>query len=163
MKAKTLIYLQEHKLTHLEDLYDAVEAAHEKAKESLSNLKALEAELATKKELQKQVAAYRAGKKLYVEYKSLPKKKQQEFYESNRQTLMLFEASVRYFKEHDIQELPSGKSLRSEIEDLISKKNDSYNEYREAKAHEKELQLAKDNILKALEIQEPKREEKREK
>ena len=116
-----------------------------------------------KKELPKKVAAYRAGKKLYDEYKSLPKKKQLEFYENNRQTLMLFEASVRFFKEHDIKKLPSAKTLRGEIEDLISKKNDRYNEYREAKAHEKELQLAKDNILKALEIQEPKREEKREK
>ena len=163
MKAKTLIYLQEQKLTHLEDLYDAVDAAHEKTKHSLANLKELEVELAAKKELQKQVAAYLAGKKLHDEYKILPKKKQQEFYESNRQPLMLFEASVRYFKEHDIQELPSGKSLRSEIEDLISKKNDSYNEYREAKAHEKELRLAKDNILKTLEIQEPKREKKHEK
>ena len=163
MKAKTLIYLQEHKLTHLEDLYDAVDAAHEKAKESLTNLKAIETELAEKKELQKQLAAYRAGKKLYDEYKSLPKKKQQEFYENNRQALMLFKASVRHFKEHNIKKLPSGKSLRDEIEDLVSKKNDGYNEYREAKAHEKELQLAKDNILETLEIQEPKREVKREK
>ena len=163
MKAKTLIYLQKHKLTHLEDLYDAVDAAHEKTKESLADLKAIEAELATKKELQKQVAAYRAGKKLFDEYKRLPKKKQQELYENNRQTLMLFEASVRYFKEHDIKKLPAAKVLRDEIEDLISKKNDSYNGYREAKAHEKELQLAKENIYETLEIQEPKREEKREK
>ena len=163
MKAKTLIYLQKHKLTCLEDLYDAVDAAHEQTKKCLANLKAIETELAEKKELQKQVAAYRAGKKLYDEYKNLPKKKQQEFYENNRQTLMLFEASVKYFKEHDIKKLPSGKSLRGEIENLISKKNNSYNEYREAKAHEKELRLAKDNILKTLEIQEPKREEKREK
>ena len=74
MKAKTLIYLQEHKLTHLEDLYDAVDAAHEKTKEGLANLKAIEAELAMKKDLQKQVAAYRASKKLYDEYKTLPKK-----------------------------------------------------------------------------------------
>ena len=124
MKAKTLLYLQEHKLTHLEDLYDAVDAAHENTKESLRTLKAIEAELAMKKDLQKQVAAYRAGKKLYDKYRSLPKKKQQEFYENNR---------------------------------------DGYNEYREAKAHEKELQLAKDNILETLEIQEPKREVKREK
>ena len=163
MKAKTLIYLQKYKLTCLEDLYDAFNAAHEQTKERLSTLKAIETELSMKKELQKQVAAYRAGKKLHDEYKILPKKKQQEFYESNRQTLMLFEASVRYFKEHDIKKLPSAKTLRDEIEDLISKKNDSYNGYRETKAHEKELQLAKDNILKTLEIQEPKREEKREK
>ena len=163
MKAKTLIYLQKHKLTCLEDLYDAFDAAHEQTKERLSTLKAIETELTEKKELPKKVAAYRAGKKLYDEYKSLPKKKQLEFYENNRQTLMLFEASVRFFKEHDIKKLPSAKTLRGEIEDLISKKNDRYNEYREAKAHEKELQLAKDNILKALEIQEPKREEKREK
>ena len=163
MKGKTLIYLQKHKLTCLEDLYDAVDAAHEKTKKSLSTLKAIETELAEKKELQKQVVAYRASKKLYDEYKTLPKKKQQEFYENNRQTLMLFEASVRYFKEHDIKKLPSAKVLRDEIEELISKKNDGYNEYREAKAHEKELQLAKDNILETLEIQEPKREEKHEK
>ena len=160
MKAKTLLYL---KLTYLEDLYDAVDAAHEKTKEGLANLKAIEAELAMKKDLQKQVAAYRAGKKLYDEYKTLPKKKQQEFYENNRQPLMLFEASVRYFKQHDIKKLPSAKALRDEIEDLISKKNDSYNEYREAKAQEKELQLSKNNILETLEIQEPAREEKREK
>ena len=37
MKAKTLIYLQKHKLTCLEDLYDAVDAAHEQTKESPSS------------------------------------------------------------------------------------------------------------------------------
>ena len=159
MKAKTLIYLQKHKLTCLEDLYDAVDAAHEKTKESLANLKAIEAELAEKRELQKQVAAYRAGKKLYDEYKTLPKKKQQEFYENNRQPLMLFEASVRYFKEHDIEKLPSIKALRNEIADLVSKKNDGYNEYRENKKQEKELQIVKDNIMKTLRLQEPDKEQ----
>jgi hypothetical protein len=50
MKAKTLIYLQKHKLTCLEDLYDAFDAAHEQTKERLSTLKAIETELALQKQ-----------------------------------------------------------------------------------------------------------------
>ena len=72
---------------------------------------------------------------------------------------MLFEASVRYFKEHDIEKLPSIKALRNEIADLVSKKNDGYNEYRENKKQEKELQIVKDNIMKTLRLQEPDKEQ----
>ena len=159
--AKTLVYLQEHGLTNLDNLDTTLASAHEKTKESLSRLKAVEEELSAKKEMQKHVAAYHAGKKNYEEYQSLPKKKQHEFYENNRQTLMLFEAAARYLKAQDLKKLPSIKSLQIEIAELISTKNDGYNEYRESKKQEKELQIIKDNIEKMLRQQDdPIREEK---
>ena len=157
--AETLLYLQEHGLTDLTDLDSAIEEVHWKTAASRAELKEIEATLDEKKELQIHVFAYRAGKKLYDEYKALPKRKQKEFYEASRQTLMLFEASVRYFKEHDIEKLPSIKALRNEIADLVSKKNDGYNEYRENKKQEKELQIVKDNIMKTLRLQEPDKEQ----
>ena len=76
---------------------------------------------------------------------------------------MLFEASVRYFKEHDLKKLPSIKALRNEIADLISRKNDGYNEYRKSKSREKELQIVKDNIMKTLRLQEPEHDDYQEK
>ena len=54
--------------------------------------------------------------------------------ESKKVIIAEYEASVRYFKEHDLKKLPSIKFLRNEIADFISKKNDGYNDYRERKS-----------------------------
>ena len=153
--AKTLIYLQENGLTDLDALDAALAEAHEKVKTSRAGVKAIEAELTAKKELQRHVLNARAGKDLHAEYQKLPKKKQEKFYEENRPALMLYDAAMRYFKENGIKTIPTVKRIQDEIEDLTSAKNAGYTEYRDSQKREKELQTVKANIETILRQQEP--------
>ena len=153
--AKTLIYLQENGLTDLDALDAALAEVHEKVKTSRSDIKAIEAELNMKKELQRHVLNARAGKDLHTEYLKLPKKKQEKFYEENRPALMLYDAAMRYFKENGVKTIPTVKRIQDEIEDLTSAKNAGYTEYRESQKREKELQTVKANIETILRQQEP--------
>ena len=153
--AKTLIYLQENGLTDLDALDAALEDAHKKVTTSRTSIKAIEQTLKEKKELQRQVLNAHAGKDLHAEYLKLPKKKQEKFYEENRPALMLYDAAMRYFKENGVKTIPTVKRIQDEIEDLTSKKNDAYTDYRESQKREKELQTVKANIETILRQQEP--------
>ncbi len=159
--AKTLLYLQENGLTDLDELDAALAETHKKTNAALAELKAIEAKLTKKKELQKYVLDARAGKDLYAEYQKLPKKKQEKFYEENRPTLMLYEAAMRYFKENGIKTIPALRRVQDEIAELTSQKNAGYNEYRESRKREKELSTVKANIEKMLRQQEPEIEQER--
>ena len=139
----------------LDALDTALTEAHEKVKTSRAEIKAIEAELNKKKDLQRQVLNAHAGKDLHAEYLKLPKKKQEKFYEENRPALMLYDAAMRYFKENGIKTVPTAKRIQDEIEDLTSAKNAGYTEYRESQKREKELQTVKANIEKMLRLQEP--------
>ncbi len=153
--AKTLIYLQENGLTDLDALDAALAEVHEKVKTSRADIKAIEAKLNKKKDLQRQVLNAHSGKNLHAEYLKLPKKKQEKFYEENRPALMLYDAAMRYFKENGIKTIPTVKRIQDEIEDLTSQKNAGYTEYRESQKREKELQTVKANIETILRQQEP--------
>ena len=74
---------------------------------------------------------------------------------------MLYDASMRYFKENGVKMIPTDKRIQDEIEDLTSAKNAGYTEYRESQKREKELQTVKANIEKMLRLQEPEHEEVR--
>ena len=147
--------MQENGLTDLDALDAALAEVHEKVKTSRSDIKAIEAELNMKKELQRHVLNARAGKDLHTEYLKLPKKKQEKFYEENRPALMLYDAAMRYFKENGVKTIPTVKRIQDEIEDLTSAKNAGYTEYRESQKREKELQTVKANIETILRQQEP--------
>ena len=153
--AKTLLYLQENGLTDLNALDAALTNAHEKVNTARADLKAIEAKMNAKKELQRHVLNARDAKDLHMEYMKLPKKKQEKFYEENRPALMLYDAAMRYFKENEVKMIPTVKRIQDEIEDLTSAKNAGYTEYRESQKREKELQTVKANIEKMLRLQEP--------
>lgn len=159
--AKTLLYLQENGLTDLDNLDVALAESHEKTNTARAELKKIETELASKKELQRHILNARDAKELHAEYQKLPKKKQEKFYEENRPALMLYDAAMRYFKENGVKTIPTAKRVQDEIEGLTSAKNAGYTEYRESQKREKELQTVKANIEKMLRLQEPEHEENR--
>ena len=161
--AKTLLYLQENGLTDLDALDAALAESHEKTKTARADLKKIEAELSAKKELQRHVLNARDAKDLHTEYLKLPKKKQEKFYEENRPALMLYDAAIRYFKGNEVKMIPTVKRIQDEIEELTSRKNAGYTEYRESQKHKKELQTVKANIEKMLRLQEPEIEQGRKK
>ena len=118
-----------------EELDAALVSANADLQDSTAKLKALDAAIREKKELQTQVLAYaktkpaRDGLKAQKTEKarsSLPGTARKRFYHSGR-SRPLFPGAWRF-------KLPSHKALQAEIEQLTAEKNAHYNEYREKKS-----------------------------
>ncbi len=145
--AAALYLYREHGFESPDDLDRAIEAAHAAYEKSTGKLKGIESELKEKRDLRRHLQAYRAAKETAAEYRAIKdQKKREAFYEAHRAPLMLREAAQKYFKEHGIKQLPKISDLNTEIDALISEKNEYYNARRDATAREKELMTIRANI-----------------
>jgi len=149
--ANALILYREYGVESREELDAAIIAAHDDANRNRKMIKKLEAEIRDKKELQQQVQNYVLSKEDYAAYKKIKsKRKKDDFYESHRYTMTLHDAAMRYFDSHGMKKIPTVQMLQSQIEDLISEKNDCYEAYHEAQDQERELRTVRDNIDAAI-------------
>ena len=114
--------------------------AHEMAiKEKDARIKEIEA-------LQQHIFDYSKTRKIYLEYKRLPKAKKAEFYELHRAEIELQEASRAAFDQlPEGTKLPTVKELNAERTRLIQKRQAEYTEYRKVKAKRTEFIHAKQN------------------
>ena len=114
-------------------------------------LKAVEAELYDKKELQKRVLAYANAKPIRDEYKDLKSDRAKaKFHRQHESEFIIMDSAKRYFAEHGITKIPSYKTLQSEIEQLTSQQNELYGELKEKRSEVKRLQTIADNIQKTI-------------
>lgn len=134
-----------------DELDTALVSAYGELQNSTDKLKAVEAALREKKDLQKQVLAYsktkEARKGLKAQKTEKARKAYREQYESD---FIIADAAARYFKEHGISKLPTYKSLQEEIQRLTTEKNALYNDYREKKESVQKLQTVKSNLSQIL-------------
>ena len=152
---QTLIALRQAGLDSYEDLEKALSAAHEEFDSSRKEIKDLEHMISEKTELRSNLLIILNSREIYEKYKGIKDKaKRQAFYKEHEAVFIRRDAAFRYFKSKGITKLPSLKALNTEIEDLISRKNEIYNSYREAGAREKELRQIKSNIDKFLDREE---------
>ena len=119
--------------------------------DSTAKLKALDAAIREKKELQTQVLAYAKTKPARDGLKAQKTEKARSAYrERHEGDFIIADAATRYFRAHGVSKLPSHKALQAEIEQLTAEKNAHYNEYREKKARVKELHTVKSNLSQIL-------------
>ena len=145
--AATLAAYQEQGFSSPEELAAAFEDASSAYDDSRTALKALENELAAKKELQGQVLSYAKTKPVRDGLKAIKSpKKQAEYRRKYESDFIIAESASRYFKAHGITKLPKYKTLQAEIEQLTARKNAAYNDYREKKDRYQTLQTIKRNI-----------------
>ena len=145
--AATLAAYQEQGFSSPEELAAAFNAASSAYDESRTALKALETELAARKELQGQVLSYVKTKSVRDGLKAIRSpKKQTEYRQQHESDFIIAESAARYFKSHGITKLPKYKTLQAEIEQLTARKNAAYNDYREKKDRYQTLQTIKRNI-----------------
>ena len=145
--AATLAAYQEQGFSSPEELDAAFDAASSAYDDSRKALKALENELAAKKELQGQVLSYAKTKPVRDGLKAIKSpKKQAEYRQKYESDFIIAESASRYFKAHGITKLPKYKTLQTEIEQLTARKNAAYNDYREKKARYQTLQTVRRNI-----------------
>ena len=160
--AATLAAYQQYGFSSPEELDEALTAAHADMQESLAGLKALEAAIADKKELQRNLLSYIGTKPARDGLKAQKSEKARKAYRKQHQSnFILVESAARYFKAHGITKLPSRKALQEEIQTLTVQKNAGYNDYREKRERVRQLQTVKGNIDQILR-REPSQQKKQE-
>ena len=160
--AATLAAYQQYGFSSPEELDEALTAAHADMQESLAGLKALEATIADKKELQRNLLSYIGTKPVRDGLKAQKSEKTRRAYREQHQSdFILAESAARYFKAHGITKLPASKALQREIEQLTVQKNAGYNDYREKRERVRQLQTVKGNIDQILR-REPSQQKKQE-
>ena len=118
-----------------EELDAALVSANADLQDSTAKLKALDAAIREKKELQTQVLAYAKTKPARDGLKAQKTEKARSAYrERHESDFIIADAATRYFRAHGVSKLPSHKALQAEIEQLTAEKNAHYNEYREKKS-----------------------------
>ena len=134
-----------------EELDAALVSANADLQDSTAKLKALDAAIREKKELQTQVLAYAKTKPARDGLKAQKTEKARSAYrERHESDFIIADAATRYFRAHGVSKLPSHNALQAEIERLTAEKNAHYNEYREKKARVKELHTVKSNLSQIL-------------
>ena len=145
-----------------EGLDEALVSANADLQSSAAELKAAEAALREKKDLQKQVLAYSKTRNVRQGLKAQKTDKARKAYrERHESDFIIADAAARYFREQGIKKPPAYKALQAEIERLTAEKNARYNDYRTKKERVRELQTMKSN-LSQMRRGEPSRQKKQE-
>ena len=145
-----------------EGLDEALVSANADLQSSAAELKAAEAALREKKDLQKQVLAYSKTRNVRQGLKAQKTDKARKAYrERHESDFIIADAAARYFREQGIKKPPAYKALQAEIERLTAGKNARYNDYRAKKERVRELQTMKNN-LSQMRRGEPGRQKKQE-
>ena len=149
--AKSVAELERYGFRSLEDLQTALAIAKTEESECRYALKAVEAELDDKKELQKRVLAYANTKPIRDEYRALKTDRAKaKFREKHESEFIIMDSAKRYFSERGITKIPSYKVLQADIERMTSQQNELYEELKEKRSEVKRLQTIKDNIERTL-------------
>ena len=145
-----------------EGLDEALVSANADLQSSAAELKAAEAALREKKDLQKQVLAYSKTRNVRQGLKAQKTDKARKAYrERHESDFIIADAAARYFREQGIKKPPAYKALQAEIERLTAGKNACYNDYRTKKERVRALQTMKSN-LSQMRCGEPSRQKKQE-
>jgi len=146
--AKTLIYLQENKLTEYKKLEEKTKEAAQKFDDLAVQIKQKEKRLAEITTLQKNIGAYSKTRNIYVEYKKSGYNK--KFYAEHKNEIELHKSAKKAFDELKLNKIPSIKELQTEYATVLAEKKKLYSGYKEAKEILKELVNAKSNTDRLL-------------
>jgi hypothetical protein len=148
--AKTLIYLQENGLDDYGALVKAADASSKKYHEISDKTKANNERMKEISELQKQIGTYGKTREVYAQYRKLPQKKKDAFYNEHSGDIILCEAAKRYFDSLGFQKLPSINGLKQEYAVLYAENKKLYSDQKRERAKMMELLTAKSNTDRIL-------------
>ena len=148
--AKTVIYLQEKGLTDFGELEKACDAAVQKFNDLSDRTKAASARMKDISELQKHIGAYIKTREVYTQYRKLPSRKQEKFYNEHSSEIRSCQAAKRYFDSLGLKKLPSMQSLKQEYAMLQAENKKRYPEQKQAREKMIELLTAQNNVEQIL-------------
>ena len=142
--SKTLLFLQEQKISSAEELRERAAEATERYHAMGDSIKAAETRLAEIAVLKTHIINYAKTRPVYDAYRKSGYSK--KFLEAHREEITLHKAAKAAFDEAGLQKLPKVKELDAEFAELLTKKKASYPDYRKARNEMQELVRAQKNV-----------------
>ena len=142
--SKTLLFLQEQKISSTEELRERAAAATERYHTMGDSIKAAEARLTEIAVLKTHIINYVKTRPVYDAYRKSGYSK--KFLEAHREEITLHKAAKAAFDEAGLQKLPKVKELDAEFADLLTKKKATYPDYRKVRNEMQELVRAQKNV-----------------
>ena len=142
--SKTLLFLQEQKISSADELQDRAAAATERYHAMGDSIKAAEARLTEIAVLKTHIINYAKTRPAYDAYRKSGYSK--KFLEAHREKITLHKAAKAAFDEAGMKKLPKVKELDAEYAELLIKKKAAYPDYRKARDEMQELMKAQKNV-----------------
>ena len=159
--SKTLIFLQENKLTNMDELNSRGKSATKRFHELQETIKAADKRMAEISELRTQIIQYAKTREVYAAYRKAGYGKR--FRAEHEAEILLHQAAKEFFDKQGIKKLPKVKELNAEYTELLRQKKAAYPEYRKAREEMQRLLRAQKNIERffAEETPQPDRQQSR--
>ena len=157
----TLIFLQENKLTNMDELNSRGKSATKRFHELQETIKAADKRMAEISELRTQIIQYAKTREVYAAYRKAGYSKR--FRAEHEAEILLHQAAKEFFDKQGIKKLPKVKELNAEYTELLRQKKAAYPEYRKAREEMQRLLRAQKNIERffAEETPQPDRQQSR--
>ena len=142
--SKTLIFLQENKISDLDVLNSKVEGAVQHLHELQKRLQETEQRMADISELRTQIIHYARTREVYAAYRKSGYSK--KFLAEHEGDILLHKTAKAFFDKQNLNKLPRVKDLNAEYEALKAQKKELYPEYRRAREEMQQLLRAQKNL-----------------
>ena len=154
--SKTLLFLQEQKISSAEELRERAATATERYHAMGDSIKAAEARLTEITVLKTHIINYAKTRPAYDAYRKSGYSK--KFLEAHREEITLHKAAKAAFDESNLKTLPKVKELDAEFAELLTKKKAAYPVYRKARNEMQELVRAQKNVERFFAEEKPAQE-----
>ena len=154
--AKTILFLQEHKISSYEELKAITDERSGKVRQLMDSMKAKEALLAENKKYQKAIVDYGRTRKTFVAYKKSGYSK--KFYAEHEAELLIYKAAEEVYKNAPGRKIPPMQELRDEYGRILAEKKSEFLEYAQIKKDMNEYLIAKKNLELLYQQEEEKKE-----
>lgn len=154
--AKTILFLQEHKISSYEELKAITDERSGKVRQLMDSMKAKEALLAENKKYQKAIVDYGKTRKTFVAYKKSGYSK--KFYAEHEAELLIYKAAEEVYKNAPGRKIPPMQELRDEYGRILAEKKAEFLEYAQIKKDMNEYLIAKKNLELLYQQEEEKKE-----
>ena len=154
--AKTILFLQEHKISSYEELKAITDERSGKVRQLMDSMKAKEALLAENKKYQKAIVDYGKTRKTFVAYKKSGYSK--KLYAEHEAELLIYKAAEEVYKNAPGRKIPPMQELRDEYGRILAEKKAEFLEYARIKKDMNEYLIAKKNLELLYQQEEEKKE-----
>ena len=142
--SKTLIFLQEQKISSADELKERADAALSHYHELGDSIKAAEQRMTEIAVLRAHIVNYAKTRPVYDVYRK--SEYSSKFLEAHREEITLHKTAKAAFNESGLKKLPKVKDLNAEYSALLTMKKALYPEYRKARDEMQEIVKAQKNV-----------------
>ena len=158
--SQTMIYLEENGLLDLDTLNEQAATASATYHDLSKKIKSAEQRMTEIKILQQHIVNYSKTRNIYVGYRKAGYSK--KYLAEHEADILLHKAAKKYFDDQGLEKLPTYQSLQKEYAELMTQKKSMYLDYKKAQEKMRELQTAKANVDRILNMEIPESEKEKE-